>query len=979
MSTFDQFNDTPYQIKNEGEQISVKLTRMDATTGQITWNIPKNTNGKCGQDPAYNGILITIDQTPVDSSKYPSDSTRYLADPSADPNTHMGDKIGTALVVGFFADDKTTTSTVVTDLDPTKTYFVSAHALSNIFTYHTYGVHSYSVPYGDAGTKDTPATQAIIVGAANQGVELYHPTGFMVGETYTLDMILDNDRKHTFTFDGGDIVTYQDLINEWNRQAMLIDNPLQSPMIPNMGMYYYDASTQQLAQWDGTKHVPVSVFVHPEQPNIISLGDTWFNPNTNVLYEATSVTPITWTPRLFIKFDRDPTSVQCGDLWNKDGVMYQWTGSAWVEVPFIDQIDDPSLALSLGCSTYWFNDEEGELLEFDEQCNVWKPTLALLSETDPTDPEDEQLWFNDVNNALYQYNSTEEKYEEIDVSISEAEPVGADEGQFWYKPSTMELFRMYDDDFILQVVAVWHHDPSKPQQGMLWWNSTDDTLHQWDDALQQWKPVTSFYPNSQDPSLPPELPIGFVWTHNSIDYVHWDGSEWVPVNVIETSVEPSLIADGTYWYDVDTGIFRIRETNVWVDINPLVLSTDPTSPAVGSFWFNTTDNMLYQFNGTAYVLIPFSVVPLTPAKGFQYFDTNLGKLRRWNGYGWVDGEPIFTVSLSECKRYLWLETSKTGSDARVQVGYVESASTGYIESSFPTNTGPIPNFFTTMDPPATPQQPRRGGDGLQSTPSYAQMDVGTDGSEDERRELIDSIRHQLGYPQVEVELTRQQMSYAIDSALESLRKRSGMAYKRGFMFLDVEPRRQHYLLTDKRIGYNRIVEITELHRVTSAFLAHPEGRGLYGQMALQQLYSMGSFDLISYHLVSQYIDTMERMFASKLNFMWDEDERKLSIFKEFYKKERVLMEVAVERTEQAMIKDRYLKSWIEKYAMVMCRLMLSEIRGKFSSLPGAGGGVTLNAGELSARADAELMELYQQIDDYIVNNPEEYGGQIILG
>jgi hypothetical protein len=206
-----------------------------------------------------------------------------------------------------------------------------------------------------------------------------------------------------------------------------------------------------------------------------------------------------------------------------------------------------------------------------------------------------------------------------------------------------------------------------------------------------------------------------------------------------------------------------------------------------------------------------------------------------------------------------------------------------------------------------------------------------------------------------------------------------MAYKRGFYFLEIEPRKQMYKLTDKRIGYNKIVEISKIHRITSAFLSNAEGQGVYGQLALQHLYQMGSFDLISFHLVSQYIETMEMLFASAIEFNWDEDTRTLGIFKDFHQCERVLMEVVVERTEQNMIKDRYLKGWIEKYALVQARLMLSEIRGKYASLPGAGGGVALNANELAARADLELQELYEQIDDYIVSNPEEFGSQFILG
>ena len=91
--------------------------------------------------------------------------------------------------------------------------------------------------------------------------------------------------------------------------------------------------------------------------------------------------------------------------------------------------------------------------------------------------------------------------------------------------------------------------------------------------------------------------------------------------------------------------------------------------------------------------------------------------------------------------------------------------------------------------------------------------------------------------------------------------------------------------------------------------------------------------------------------------------------------------MSVERTEQELLVDRFTKGWIEKYATAEARLILSEIRGKYATLPGAGGGVSLNAGELMAKAEADKADLYQQLDDYIVNNPEEWGmeSQFIIG
>jgi hypothetical protein len=54
-------------------------------------------------------------------------------------------------------------------------------------------------------------------------------------------------------------------------------------------------------------------------------------------------------------------------------------------------------------------------------------------------------------------------------------------------------------------------------------------------------------------------------------------------------------------------------------------------------------------------------------------------------------------------------------------------------------------------------------------------------------------------------------------------------------------------------------------------------------------------------------------------------------------------------------------------------IALGQIRGKFSTLPGAGGGIQLNADQLFSLAESYREELIEQIDDFIVEKPEEIG------
>lgn len=145
---------------------------------------------------------------------------------------------------------------------------------------------------------------------------------------------------------------------------------------------------------------------------------------------------------------------------------------------------------------------------------------------------------------------------------------------------------------------------------------------------------------------------------------------------------------------------------------------------------------------------------------------------------------------------------------------------------------------------------------------------------------------------------------------------------------------------------------------------------------------MGTYDLTSFFLVSQYVEQLEHLFATRLTFSFHETDRLLSFYTAFVRAERVLLDCMVERSEQDLLKDRYSKTWIERYALSQAMMMLSQIRGKFASLPGAGGGISLNAAELVTLSESYREDLIQQLEDYVADQGvEDVGmqGSFILG
>jgi hypothetical protein len=59
------------------------------------------------------------------------------------------------------------------------------------------------------------------------------------------------------------------------------------------------------------------------------------------------------------------------------------------------------------------------------------------------------------------------------------------------------------------------------------------------------------------------------------------------------------------------------------------------------------------------------------------------------------------------------------------------------------------------------------------------------------------------------------------------------------------------------------------------------------------------------------------------------------------------------------------KQWIRKYALALCKEMLGQIRGKFTTIPIPGDSVTLNHSDLLSQAKAEQEELKGKLTEML--------------
>lgn len=268
----------------------------------------------------------------------------------------------------------------------------------------------------------------------------------------------------------------------------------------------------------------------------------------------------------------------------------------------------------------------------------------------------------------------------------------------------------------------------------------------------------------------------------------------------------------------------------------------------------------------------------------------------------------------------------------------------------------------------------------QGTVSPIKVGIGTDGSYAERTRLIRVLKTQMGWPATCNELNEEQFNIAIDNALDTFRQLSDSAYTPAYVGYTLKRGQNIYYLNNPMDGTNKIVHIIKIHRFNPFGMSISSNESaIYAQSFFNQLYTSGTVDLVSIHLLASFGETYQKIFAGNIMFTWDEASRQMVTLRNVNaSQERVLLEVALERTEQELLVDRWCKQWLQAYAESELWYMLGEIRSKYGSLAGPNGGITLNGDNLLARAEAAQTELRRQIADYEVGNGVNFGSWGIL-
>jgi len=239
-----------------------------------------------------------------------------------------------------------------------------------------------------------------------------------------------------------------------------------------------------------------------------------------------------------------------------------------------------------------------------------------------------------------------------------------------------------------------------------------------------------------------------------------------------------------------------------------------------------------------------------------------------------------------------------------------------------------------------------------------------------RDELIEELEIRLGGGMVDVELDPKHYNLAVTMALRRYRQRSNNALQEAFVMLKVSEGQSLYTLP-KEIQEVRAVYRSNMGAVGNAGAAvDPFGAAFVNNIYMVQnpsgMQGGGAGTLALYDFAMQHQKLVGQMFGRDIQFTWNASTKKINFHRNFRGLEELALHVYTTQPEDVLLEDPYARPWLQDYSLAACKLMLGEGRGKWGSMAGPQGGITLNGDALKSEATAEMerldLELKNSVD-----------------
>lgn len=218
-----------------------------------------------------------------------------------------------------------------------------------------------------------------------------------------------------------------------------------------------------------------------------------------------------------------------------------------------------------------------------------------------------------------------------------------------------------------------------------------------------------------------------------------------------------------------------------------------------------------------------------------------------------------------------------------------------------------------------------------------------------KTELREIIKIELGYPQLQVELTEAQLNHAIDKAI---RQFTNIAYDGELI--------QYIKFTCKGKGEyivsSEIEEIMGLGKYDSMLVS--SNLNGYVDDNITKMITDGMGTALSFMVNISSINSQLRKYIDKeIHYNYNSYKKRLYIFEDYHG--NLLLECRLRYIPDENGDSIYEQEWVQRRAVAEARLMQSTILGKYSA--NVVGGATINYGDIRSLAESEIEKLNEEL------------------
>lgn len=234
-------------------------------------------------------------------------------------------------------------------------------------------------------------------------------------------------------------------------------------------------------------------------------------------------------------------------------------------------------------------------------------------------------------------------------------------------------------------------------------------------------------------------------------------------------------------------------------------------------------------------------------------------------------------------------------------------------------------------------------------------------TENKRDLLKKEIISMLGGGAVRIELTDDQLEYAITVAVENYRQRSSNSVEEAWLHLTLEQDQSVYTLPKE------VIQVRQLMRRGHGQLGPTAGANLdpfslaYANSYMLSAVKGGGGGLLTYDLQHQFQETVGRMFGREINFNYNHVTHTLTLHRDVRGREDILMWAFHMKPDIQLFNDYMCYPWLRDWALAEAKIILGRIRGKISAIPGPNGPINLNGDALIQEGKQEHQELIDQL------------------